>query len=199
MVSTLDVARLLVFVLVVTAGCAGPTAAPGATTPTHGGVVDGETTAGALNVTVVRVVDGDTVEVRDSNGTTDTVRLLGVDTPEVHVENEPAEFEGVPDTEAGMACLRDAGERASRALRERVAGQRVRLVLDPEADRRGGYGRLLAYVELDGTDLNRWLVADGHARVYDSTFGRSESYYRAESGARERRAGLWHCRDPDSR
>jgi len=194
---TPDVARLLFVVLVVAAGCAGLPAGPETATPTDGGVVDGDATPGTLNVTVVRVVDGDTVEVRDSNGTTDTVRLLGIDTPEVHVENEPVEFEGVPDTEAGRACLRDAGERSSAALRARVAGQRVRLVLDADADRRGGYGRLLAYVELGGTDLNRWLVADGHARVYDSTFGRTESYDRAESGARERRAGLWDCRNPD--
>jgi len=54
-----------------------------------------------LAVTVVRVVDGDTMEVRYENGTADTVRLLGVDTPEVHARNSPDEFEGVPETAAG--------------------------------------------------------------------------------------------------
>lgn len=186
-------------VLLFLAGCAGLGLEPG--TQSRADTVDGEPTASGtaaetLNATVVRIVDGDTVEVRLRNGTTDTVRLLGVDTPEVHVENEPGEFEGVPDTDEGAACLRSAGQRAGNALRDRVAGERVRLVVDATADRRGGYGRLLAYLELDGADLNRWLVAEGHARVYDSTFARSDDYYDAESRARDENLGLWTCRTP---
>jgi micrococcal nuclease len=194
----------LVGVLVVLAGCAGAgldvstgdgaaeprTAGDGATGP--GG--DGSTYA----VTVVSVVDGDTIDVRYPNGTTERVRLLGVDTPEVHAENDPPEFEDVPDTEAGRDCLRAAGEDASAAVRQRVADRQVTLVVDPVADRRGGFGRLLAYVRVNGTDLNRWLLAEGHARVYDSTFSRSEAYYDAETGAQDAGRGLWTCRTPGS-
>lgn len=177
---------LLVAVLVVLAGCAatvGPVAteAPGSETQ---------------DATVIDVVDGDTLEVRFPDGSTDRVRLLGVDTPEVHAENEPEEFEGVPDTEAGANCLREAGDSASAFVVERALDATVTLVFDPVADRRGSYGRLLAYVRLDGRDLNRRLIERGHARVYDSTFSRSDRYYDREATAQAERRGLWRCRSP---
>jgi micrococcal nuclease len=203
--------RLGVVLVVVLAGCAGlapagsgpvvsstvsPTSTP---TPTDGVAATAgatTTTAAGVQATVVDVVDGDTVDIRYGNGSSDTVRLLGIDTPEVHVENQPAEYEGVPETEAGTACLRDAGESAGAAVRERIAGEQVRVVVDATADRRDPYGRLLAYVVHEGTDLNRLLVARGHARVYDSTFARSSAYYDAEDGAQDAGRGLWQCRDP---
>lgn len=49
-----------------------------------------------LTVTGLRVVDGDTPKVRLENGSEDTVRLFGVDTPEVHADTETDEFDGVP-------------------------------------------------------------------------------------------------------
>jgi len=184
-------------VLVVFAGCAGAGLDVSTGDGASGG--PGTVTDGATDeVMVVSVVDGDTIDVRYPNGTTERVRLLGVDTPEVHTENDPPEFEGVPGTEAGNDCLRAAGEDASAAVRQQINGRRVTLVVDPVADRRGSYGRLLAYVRVNGTDLNRWLVAEGHARVYDSTFSRSEGYYEAETDAQEAGRGLWTCRTPGS-
>ena len=168
--------------------------------PSRGSVdiVDEEAVADVLNGTVVEVVDGDTVEVAYSNGTRDRIRLLGIDTPEVHVENDPAEFEGVPDSEAGASCLRETGEAAGDALRERVDGERVRIVVDATADTRDPFGRLLAYVVHDGTDLNYWLVAEGHARVYPTTFARSGAYEAAEAESRSENRGIWQCRTPES-
>jgi len=186
-----------VCLLLVLAGCAGVV---DSTTESGGAPADGTGASDGteLRVTVTRVVDGDTFDVRFANGTTDTVRLLGVDTPEVYGSNDPTEFEGVPDTEAGQACLRSAGEAASAALRERLAGGEATLVLDPLSDGRGDYGRLLAYVEVNGTDLTRWLLEEGYARVYDSTFSRSDDYYTVESAAQEAGTGLWTCRSPGS-
>jgi micrococcal nuclease len=146
-----------------------------------------------VRATVTDVVDGDTVEVRFSNGSRDTVRLLGVDTPEVYVPNEPEEFEGVPNTAAGAACLEDAGERASAYAEARLADRTVRVVFDETAERRGYYGRLLAYVRVDGESFNYALVATGRARVYESTFTERERYEAAEERAREARRGLWSC------
>ncbi|MEF8852199.1 MAG: lamin tail domain-containing protein [Haloarculaceae archaeon] len=183
--------------LTVLAGCVGagldgpPREAPASESGTATG-------ASTYEVAVVSVVDGDTIDVAYPNGTTERVRLLGVDTPEVSAENDPAEFEGVPETEAGRDCLRAAGEGASAAVRQRVADREVTLVVDPAADRRGDFGRLLAYVRVNGTDLNRWLLAEGHARVYDSTFSRSADYYATEREAREAGRGLWTCRSPSS-
>jgi len=186
---TLGVVAVALLCLV--SGCAGlPAGSPG-----DGGGTDetGAADGATLSVSVVTVVDGDTVEVRYENGTVDTVRLLGVDTPETHVENDPTEFEGVPDTTAGRDCLREAGHDATRFLTERTLGEDVTLRLDPQADRRGYYGRLLAYVVRDGESLNYALVATGHARVYDSTFAESDRFYDAEDAARANATGLWTC------
>ena len=55
--------------------------------------------------TITRIIDGDTMEVRFEDGEEDTIRLLGVDTPETFTENDPAEFEGIPETTAGYDHL----------------------------------------------------------------------------------------------
>ena len=152
--------------------------------------------AGRVAARVTAVVDGDTIDVRLANGTTETIRLLGIDTPEVHVENEPAEFEGVPDTDAGRTCLRNAGEQASARVESRLAGENVTLLFDSVSDRRGGYGRLLAYVSHRGTNVNAALVADGSARVYDAAFALRAQFEDAESRARADGNGLWRCQSP---
>lgn len=194
-------AWLLVGCLVL-AGC---TAADPATTATVGESVentpiDDSTVADAelstptsarsgVRVTVTRVVDGDTLEIKYRNGSTDTVRLLGVDTPEVHVAENPREYEGVPDTDAGETCLGEAGDAASAFVSRTVGGETVRLA----GDDRDRYDRLLAFVVHDGANLNYRLVADGYARVYDSQFRDRERFYRAEARAQRTHTGLWAC------
>ncbi|MFB6269919.1 MAG: thermonuclease family protein [Halobacterium sp.] len=143
--------------------------------------------------TVVHVVDGDTVDVQFTDGTEERVRLLGVDTPEVHGDVSPGEFEGVPDTEAGRACLRTWGERASDYAVERLDGQTVTVEFDPVSDRRGGYDRLLAYVVVGNESFNRALVARGYARLYDTEFTQRDAYARLERQARQNDTGLWSC------
>ncbi|MFC7138390.1 lamin tail domain-containing protein [Halosimplex aquaticum] len=203
-------AVVAVAVLAVLSGCAGFSVDVDERT-SGGPTASAPDATNGTTATVVEVVDGDTIDVRYANGSTDTVRLLGVDTPEVHADNDPSEYEGVPDTEAGAACLEAAGENASAFAREWLAGARVTLVTDPAADRRDRYDRLLAYVHVapageetpanetataDGVDFNERLVATGRARVYDSTFARSDGYYAAESEAQAAGRGLWRCRTP---
>ncbi|WP_229113392.1 thermonuclease family protein [Halapricum desulfuricans] len=147
-----------------------------------------------LDGTVVEVVDGDTIDVRLSNGTVERVRLLGIDTPEVHVETQPDEYEGIPDTVAGRACLRAAGENASRAVEDRLWGEHVTLRLDSEADTRGGYDRLLAIIVHENQSINYQLVREGHARLYDTDFSARDRYAAAEDAARDENRGLWTCR-----
>ncbi|MCG1003089.1 MULTISPECIES: thermonuclease family protein [Halobacterium] len=149
--------------------------------------------AESRNATVVHVVDGDTVDVRFADGSEERVRLLGVDTPEVHTDVSPGEFEGVPDTEAGRSCLRSWGERASEYAIDRLAGESVTVEFDAESDRRGGYDRLLAYVVVGNESFNRALLADGYARLYDSEFTQRDDYAAVERRARENTTGLWAC------
>ncbi len=155
----------------------------------------GASITGSDEVTVVDVVDGDTLDVRYPNGTTETVRLLGVDTPETHSSNTPDEFEGVPTNSAGEDCLADEGGDAKSFMTSELEGKQVTLKFDSESDKRGYYGRLLAYVYYGGEDYNYKLIDSGRARVYDSTFSRSDSYYSAESEAQSERRDLWRCRD----
>jgi micrococcal nuclease len=195
--------RLLAFlVLVALAGCTvGVTDSPAddADTPASGTLPDTNGTnltlpsAERVSVEVTNVVDGDTIDVRLPDGSEDTVRLLGIDTPEVYADNNPTEFEGVPDSDAGSACLRDAGEDSAAYATERLETGNVTLVFDPTANRRGGYGRLLAYVIVDGRNLNYDLVATGHARVYDTDFAFRDSFDAAERHARDQQRGLWRC------
>lgn len=143
-------------------------------------------------VTVVQVVDGDTFTVRFSDGRTDDVRLLGVDTPEVHADNNPDEFEGIPDTEASRDWLRDWGHKASEFARAEIGDTDVRITVDETADRRDKYGRLLVYVHLpDGTVFNEELLAKGYARVYDTSFAQRPAFETAEQQAQRNDVGLW--------
>lgn len=173
------------FVLVLAAGCI------------DGGTLDGsEPEAESYTATVTAVVDGDTIDVRLANGTEERVRLLGIDTPEIHVDPRPEHFEGVPDTAEGRACLEAAGQNASRFVGERIAGERVTIEFDPTADRRGGYDRLLAYVVHENRTLNYFLVARGHAGIYPTEFAHRDHYEAAVADARAADQGLWQCRDP---
>jgi micrococcal nuclease len=199
--------RIVLLATVVLSGCLGAvpsdagteTVPPGtagaspATTADRDARTPVPSTRPRVTVTVVSVVDGDTVRVRYRNGSRETVRLLGVDTPEVRGETTPGEFEGVPDTEAGRRCLRAHGDRASAYARERLAGRTVRLGFDDAEGRRGFYDRLLAYVYVDGRQFNYELVVEGHARLYDGRFLERERYAAAEARARSTGRGLWSC------
>jgi endonuclease YncB( thermonuclease family) len=104
------------------------------------------TTLAAPGAAVASVIDGDTIELVGGAG----VRLIGIDTPE--------------RGECGF------GE-ASATLRSLIAGRPVRLVPGARDDR-DRYGRLLRYVEVDGVDLNLWMINSGRAIArYDSRDG----------------------------
>lgn len=128
---------------------------------------------------VVKVVDGDTIDVRIDGGKERRVRLIGIDTPEVY---------GV------VEC---GGPKASKSLKRMLpVGTRVRLVSDPTQDRKDFYGRILRYVTKIGTgqDVNRAQVWRGWARVYvfnHNPFKRVDSYRRAQRNANGHDRGIW--------
>ena len=183
---------LAIITVVALAGCSGVAPLP---TPDAGPTT--EPTASAegpsWNVTVTRVIDGDTVEIRYTNATTETVRLLGVDTPETPPNTvSPGEFEGISDSEAGQDHLVSWGENATDFAERKLANKEVRLVVDPESDRRGGYGRLLGYLYVDGENFNSLLLSGGYARLYESEFRLRDSFATTEATAQQERVGLWN-------
>jgi len=186
------VSVLAIIAVVALAGCSGAAPLP---TPDAESTTEPVVTAEgpSWNVTVSRVIDGDTVEIRYANGTTETVRLLGVDTPETPPNTvSPEEFEGISDTDAGREHLVSWGGNATAFAERTLAGKQVRLVVDPESDRRGGYGRLLAYIYVDGENFNSLLLSGGYARLYESEFRLRESFAATEATAQQERVGIWN-------
>ena len=97
---------------------------------------------------VVRVIDGDTIVV-NYNGNEEKVRMIGVDTPEsVHPDSSK-------NTEAGVS--------ASEYTKKHLEGKQVELEFDVQ--QRDQYGRLLAYVWVDGKMYNKTLLEDGIANL----------------------------------
>lgn len=122
-------------------------------------------------------VDGDTIAVK-INGTVETVRFIGIDTPETHKPGTPVQ------------CY---GPAAAAYTKNRIGSQQVRLVSDSRSDNRDRYNRLLRYVYLpDGTDLDGELVAKGYAFAYLSfPFTKSDEFSTAQDNARSHQLGLW--------
>ncbi|WP_408958206.1 thermonuclease family protein [Natrinema sp. 74] len=153
---------------------------------------DDERNGQTWNVTVTRVIDGDTLEVRFPNGTIETLRLLGVDTPETTLSRvSPDEFEGIPNTAVGREHLYDWGRNATAYATETLHGETVQIAVDPQADRRGTFGRLLVYVTHDGENFNERLLSKGYARLYESPISKRDAFEAAERNARANATGLW--------
>jgi len=129
-----------------------------------------------LPATVIRDIDGDTVIARLAQGRTETVRILGVDTPEVVDPRKPVQ------------CF---GHAASAYTASRLVGRRVTLELDAEP--RDKYGRLLAYVLVDGHRFDDELLAGGYARflVIPPNGAHARAMLSAELAARAAGRGLW--------
>ncbi|AAL81422.1 endonuclease [Pyrococcus furiosus DSM 3638] len=140
---------------------------------------------------VVGVVDGDTVYVELESGGKVKVRLVGIDAPELEEEiMRPGEYGNITNT----SCLLKYGKIAKDYLRNLTLGKEVVLIMDRYQGERDKYGRLLAYLYLDSTDVNELMVEKGLARVfYEKKFEKMKEYLKKEEIARENRYGLWSC------
>jgi micrococcal nuclease len=139
---------------------------------------------------VIHVTDGDTLRVTFPDGSQETVRVLGVDTPEVSAAgNDPGSFEGISDP----IFLESWGGEAALFLHREVEGQVVTVTTDGAAGERDRYGRLLAYVHSsDGTDIGELLLSKGMARVYTAeSFARKDHYLAVQDDAMRKGIGVW--------
>jgi len=127
--------------------------------------------------TVRRVIDGDTVELRDGR----LVRYLGIDTPEVRYR---VGERWVHDPEAFAVAAMDANRRL-------VEGRRVTLEYDVET--RDRYGRLLAYVYVEGRMANAELLRLGLAQplTMPPNVKYAETFLDLTHDARRHERGLW--------
>ena len=127
---------------------------------------------------VIKVVDGDTVTV-DMDGTKETLRLIGINTPETVDPRKPVE------------CF---GKEASDKAKEVLNGKSVILENDPTQGERDKYGRLLRYVFLeDGTNFNKLMIAEGYAYeyTYSTPYKYQSEFKEAQKEAEKNKRGLW--------
>ncbi|MBM7553232.1 thermonuclease family protein [Thalassobacillus pellis] len=127
------------------------------------------------NATVTRVVDGDTLEV-SMNGEKEDVRLLLIDTPETVHPDKPVE---------------PFGKEASQFVKETLANEEVRIDIGKE--KRDKYGRLLAYVFIDGETIQEKLLRKGLARtayLYNDLTMLDE-FHKVQAKAIEKGIGVW--------
>ncbi|WP_022792100.1 thermonuclease family protein [Marinococcus halotolerans] len=131
------------------------------------------------NATVTNVVDGDTIDV-DYEGGEERIRLILVDTPE---------------TKHPQMGVQPFGPEATEFTTSELAGEDVRLELGVEE--RDYYGRLLAYVFVDGENFNQQLIEEGLARVavYPPNTEYLDEFEAAEEEARSAGIGIWSLDD----
>ncbi len=138
-------------------------------------------------VSVTQVVDGDTFKVSIA-GKAETIRLIGLDTPETVDPRKPVQ------------CF---GKEASDKAKALLSGKRVRLEADAGQGERDKYDRLLRYAFLeDGTSFNEWMIRQGYGReyTYDSAYKYQATYKAAEKDAQANKRGLWAdnaCQEPE--
>lgn len=130
--------------------------------PSHGGIF----------VKVVNVVDGDTIKIE----TGETVRYIGIDTPETVHPNKPVQCYGKEASDKNTAL---------------VEGKVVELEKDiSEKDK---YGRLLRYIWIGDMLVNETLVREGYAQsnTYPPDVKYQDRFLAAQKLAREEQKGLW--------
>jgi micrococcal nuclease len=132
------------------------------------------TTQSAITAQVLSVTDGDTIEVRMGNRE-ETVRYIGIDTPEPYRDGE-------------AACYSHEATEENKRL---VEGKEVTLVSDRED--KDKYERLLRYVYDGETFVNAKLVERGYAktlRIKPNT-SQSDELSKLQAEAKGAKRGLW--------
>ena len=140
-------------------------------------------TYGDFNAQVVRIVDGDTIQVIDSNGIKFKIRLLGIDTPELKQR---------------------FGYESSLSLKKIIDEKSVIIISKPEKNKPytlGRYKRIIGKIILNGKDINLEMVQKGMAWHYKKYIKSQnvedrQSYNNAEQDARLNKIGLWSDVNP---
>lgn len=143
-----------------------------------------------IQARVVRVIDGDTIQVRLSNARTERVRLIGMDTPEVY-ESEKLERDA-RESGRSRAEIQALGRLASEFTKKHLDGRDLALELDVQM--RDRYGRLLAYIWLpDGIQFNVLILREGYAQVLTipPNVKYTDLFLACQREAREKVRGLW--------
>jgi micrococcal nuclease len=138
------------------------------------------------DILVTRVVDGDTIQLASG----ERVRLIGIDTPEMHESDKL--YRDSQRTRQDAGTIKALGKKSYEFTRVLLEGKRVSLEFDVEKHDR--YDRLLAYVYLkDGTFVNAEIVKQGYASLLTipPNVKYADLFLRLYREARENKRGLW--------
>ena len=128
---------------------------------------------------VVRVIDGDTVDVNIS-GKTERIRVIGMDSPETI------------DPKKTVQCF---GREAYNNARELLNNKNIKLEDDPTQGDKDSFGRLLRYIFLDN-DLNfsLYMISEGfaHEYTYQIPYKYQKEFKEAQRKAEKAGKGLWN-------
>lgn len=130
---------------------------------------------------IVKVVDGDTITV-SLNGKNETIRIIGINTPETVDPRKTVECFGI-----------EASNKAREYFKEK--DYKVYLEKDPTQGERDKYQRLLRYVFTDNgdSDYGLMMIATGYAYeyTYNTPYKYQAEYKKAQAEAENKRLGLW--------
>ncbi len=131
-----------------------------------------------ITARIIRVVDGDTVSL-EIEGKNETIRIIGINTPETADPRKPVE------------CF---GQEASARAQSLLVNQSVTLEADATQGERDKYDRLLRYVFLpDGSDFGKQMISEGYAYeyTYSTPYKYQQDYKTSQSEAETAKRGLW--------
>jgi endonuclease YncB( thermonuclease family) len=127
---------------------------------------------------VLHIVDGDTITI-EHDGKKETIRLLGINTPESVAPMRPKE------------CY---GKEASNFLKNILESTYIDIEYDIHRKTVDIYGRTLAYIILDGKNINQKMIEEGYAFEYTyhkEIYTHQGDFRAAQKRAKERGLGLW--------
>ncbi len=139
------------------------------------------------DVLVDRVVDGDTLKLESG----ERVRLIGIDTPEMHESNKL--YKDSQRSGQDTATIQKLGESAYEFTKKLVEGKRVSLEFDTE--KYDKYNRLLAYVYInkDRIFVNAEIIKQGYASLMTipPNVKYASLFKKLYQEARDNKRGLW--------
>lgn len=135
------------------------------------------TTEQIYEYTVVRVIDGDTLEVEIEEGNIEKLRLIGIDTPESVAYDD------------SKNC--SYGKIAAAYTTNLLAGKKIIVEYDEEP--RDDYRRLLGYVYINGEMINKKLILEGYAvaKQFPPNTKYAELFKSAQIEAEKNKSGMW--------
>ncbi|EGP2598365.1 thermonuclease family protein [Campylobacter coli] len=116
---------------------------------------------------VIRVIDGDTIEI-STNNKTSKIRFFGIDAPE----------------------LKQNFGKQSKAALEKILKDKEVYIFSKNKD---NYGRIVAIVKLKDVDINQFLVSQGYAWA-DTYY--TNAYIKEQEKAQKNKLGLWKDDNP---